>query len=146
MTVTIDGFKDFLYRVAEIPVEALPIDSMSIPESLDYAVAVTPSTLTVTGNSVYDRAVYLFGTSHLYRWAPDQQGLSFFKEARKAWGVRGPVSGLVSSVSDNGTTTSFSVPDWYKEATLSELSLMRDPFGREYLGILQSMGTLWGMS
>lgn len=70
----------------------------------------------------------------------------FFAYTRKQLNLNSFVTGTISSTSDQGTSESLVVPKQLETLTLADLQLAKTPWGQEYLGIAQSVGTDWGIS
>jgi hypothetical protein len=155
--VTIAGFLDFIRNAMQIPVQALPDDSPSIPIALAIAEDLTNpalraiqspscSTLGYTGPGIYELAVYNLGGDNLINFAQDVSGGTFFQTARQSYGINSFVAGVISSTSDNGTGESMVVPESLKNITLQNLQQLKTPYGRQWLYFSQAYGTLWGIS
>ncbi len=65
---------------------------------------------------------------------------TFFSDQRKAYGLLSFPVGAISSSSDEATSQSVVVPEFFKTLTLSGMDLMRTPWGREYLDYAQTYG------
>lgn len=73
--------------------------------------------------------------------------LSFFCNIRKDLKLNQLVAGPVESTGDQGTDTKLLVPDFFKDLTLSDLDLIKTPWGRRYLAYAQKAGpTVVGIS
>jgi len=141
-------FTTFLQETVGIPVTALPPTSPIISTAFTYAQAIVPCFLIqVAGQPIYDLAVYYAGASFVLNWAPDQPEMSWFADYRKDNGLASSNIGVVvGSASDQGSSVTFVVPDWVKNASMADLQWLKDPYGRALLGILQQLGTLWGLT
>ena len=145
MGPTIEGFKTFIYDYVGIPVAALPDVSPAIQAAYDLSIETVNLLLTVAQLS-YTSAVYNLGTDLLINYAQDIPPSTFFADTRATYKINSFAPGVVTSASDNGTSTSLMVPDFFKELTLSDLQHLKTPWGRTYLAIAQKTGTLWGVS
>jgi hypothetical protein len=153
----------FIPDVMGIDTTILPADSTVI--SISYQIAlmfVNQALLCVPGPpqcfaptpettlTVYALAVYNLAGDRLLNFAQDlpsaaiidgsQPPMPFFAWTRKQFNLNGFVSGAITASSDNGTSASFDVPDWAKKLTVSQLSNLQTPYGRQYLGIAQAYG------
>jgi hypothetical protein len=81
----------------------------------------------------------------LINYGEDVTPSTVFADIRTAYKINSFVPGMVSSTSDNGTSTSLITPDFFQNLTLSDLQLMKTPYGRAYLAIAQKAGNLWGI-
>lgn len=136
----------FLYNVAQIPVAALPTDSVWIGISYKIALDTVNCLIREVSCDYYNMAVYNFATDYLINWCPDVPGQDYFKELRAAWDLTGFVGGVVESTADESTSTSLAVPDSLRNLTISDLQNLKTPFGRAYLAIAQKFGDIWGLS
>ena len=155
---TIGGFNEFITTVMQVPAAALPPGSPVIQWSFDFAydwvntgLAGVPSQS--GGWSMYTRAVYNLAADTLINWAQDPDAEPIYKDdlkywawLRKTYGVLNFVAGVVNSTSDEGTSASYQIPEQFKEMTIANLGNLKTPYGRAYLGIAGSWGTLWGLS
>jgi hypothetical protein len=95
----------------------------------------------------YTSAVYNYAGHVLVATAIDQPGRTFFRDLRKSYGITGGfAAGVVQSTSDASDSTSLAVPDGLKNLTLSDLDLMKTPWGRAALAFNQDFGGIWGIS
>jgi hypothetical protein len=142
----ITDFTNFLYNTAGIPQSDLPTNSQVIIDAFNWGCAMVPRQFRFAGCNVYDLAVYNVGASYVFNWAPDQPNMTYFAGQRKAWGLLNLNAGILNSTSDETTSSGYTVPDWAKNATMGDLQMLKDPFGRQALAILQNFGSLWGLS
>lgn len=148
------GFLLFIRGVMGIDPLILPDDNLVI----DYALAVAQETVNPAlmqlpngslGQSLwttYVRAVYNLGGSNVLNFAQDQDGREYFETQRKKYATNAFQPGLVTTTSDQGTVTSLLNQEAMRTFTLANLQQLKDPYGRQYLAIAQSYGTLWGAS
>jgi len=160
---TIADLQNFLFNIAGVPAAALPIDAPVIAYAFDYALSTVNRQLCAAWSppgswTPYQRAVYNLATDILINWAQDPagepvyrttptgQGLQYFAWLRYQYSINQFVAGVISSSGDEGTSQSLVVPKAFEGLTISQLTNLKTPFGREYLALTQSVGTLWGMS
>lgn len=128
-----------------VPVNALPDDSPFLSYAYDVALAtVNPALATVP--PIYMLAVYNLGGDLLVNWAQDVPPSTYWRDLREKFAIYAFAPGVVSSSSDNGTSTSLLNPDQMKDFTLAALQNLKTPWGRQYLAWAQSYGPLWGLS
>jgi len=72
--------------------------------------------------------------------------LPYWQWLRAQYKVLDFVAGVVNSTSDEGTSMSLQVADAFSNYTIQNLQNLKTPYGRAYLGIAQSYGTLWGLT
>jgi hypothetical protein len=145
MKPTLAGFILFVRNVMQIPSGILPDNATVISSSYDYAIA-TVNQLLLTVELAYQNAVYNLAGDILINFGQDITPSTVFADIRTAYKINSFVPGFVSSTSDNGTSTSLETPDFFRELTLSDLQLMKTPYGRAYLAIAQKAGGLWGIT
>jgi len=158
---TIAGFQQFLYSIVGVPANALPTDAPIIGYAFDYALSTVNVQLCAAwsppgGWTPYQRAVYNLAADILINWAIDPVDeppynigpppLQYFAWLRARYGVNQFVAGVVNSSSDEGTSQSLTVPKAFEGLSISQLSNLKTPYGREYLALAQDVGTMWGMA
>jgi hypothetical protein len=155
-TPTVEGFLAFIRDIMGVPVGALPNNAPVIQVAYDLAIALVLPEFAIVAPVLYQQAVYNLAGSNLLNFAPDVPGgptiningfeVPYFQALRRQYGMNSFVAGVVQSTSDEGTGESMLVADWFKNMTLRDLQLLKDPYGRAYLAIAQSAGPLWGIS
>lgn len=74
-------------------------------------------------------------------------GFQFFANLRKQFNLLSLVAGPVESSGDQGTNQKLVVPDFFKTITLSDLDMLKTPWGQRYLAYAQKAGpTVVGVS
>jgi hypothetical protein len=132
-------FLNFIGTTVQIPVEDLPLTSPWPQYALNQALILTPRAAV---GVIYTLAVYNCATHILLSITPDQSGRTYFTNARSNAGfdlITGS-TGLITSTSDQGTSVSIAQPNWAVRMTVSQLGFMKTPWGREFLGYIQSYG------
>jgi hypothetical protein len=133
-----------------IPMTALPSDSPWLGYSFDVAKQIVYRLLDCISPLIYTLAVYNLALDRLISFSPDQPGQSYFSTLRGAapggYGVSQFTAGVVTAASDVSTSTTLTAPDFMKNLTLMDLSMLKTPFGLFYLQIAQQTGPLWGLS
>ena len=140
------GFLAFVRNVMGISSAYVPDNSTSLIDAYTVALEWVNTTLDAASPTIYTMAVYNLGGDTLINWCPDQAGQTYFQDLRKSFHCTSFVPGVVSSTSDEGTSSSLTVPKAFEMLTFSDLQNIKTPYGRQYLAIAQQMGTLWGMS
>lgn len=96
---------------------------------------------------LYVLACYNYGMHTLLMIAQDQSGQTFFADQRKAYGLLSFTAGAVITSTDNATSQTLSEPEFLKGFLVGNLSLLKTPWGREYLDYAQQYGpTVVGIS
>jgi len=146
MSVSVDGYLAFIRGCMQIAPVLLPDDSAYI--STSYALALeTVNPIFVTVSPLhYEQAVYNLAADYLINMTPDQDGQSFFAEARQKFDCVGFVSGVVTSASDSGTSSSLVTPESFASLTLGDLQNLKTPWGRAYLMVAQQYGNIFAVS
>lgn len=128
----------------------LPTDSPFIGYALKVSCQIVYRRLNEVSPLLYTLAVYNLGMDTLLNFCPDQEGQTFFSTLRgpppNGYGLYGFVAGVVTAAADVSTSDSLVTPEFMAQLTLANLQQLKTPFGRQYLSIVQSMGTLWGLS
>jgi hypothetical protein len=166
---TFSGYLNFIRTVMAISTAVLPDNSIYIPWSYQMALRwvntnlqqvqsqsfAPPDGLDPTYPSLYAVAVYNLAGDRLVNYAqdvlnaPPVQGgtLPYFANLRATYKLNAFVAGAVNSTSDEGTSVSLTVPESLGQLTFDNLQRMKTPWGREYLGIAQSLGpSAWGLT
>lgn len=117
-----------------------------VPLSLDVAMETVNRVLACGSVRLYTLAVYNLAADRLLNFAPDMAGQTYFADLRAKLRISSPIMGVIAMASDQGTVSSYLNPEQMKNFTLGDLQNLKTPYGRAYLEIAQSYGTLWGLS
>lgn len=154
----IADFLTFLSANVGIPASALPPASPFPQYALTNAIALVNLAIQTASSPIYVDAVYSLATSNLLNFCPDvvpavvyppgdAGGLGFFAYTRNKWDMTSFIGGVINSTSDEGTSESMTVPDYFQLFTVADLQYLKDPYGRRYIGYAQRYGSnLWGLS
>lgn len=142
----ITDYTTFLYNVVDIPVANLPDTAPIIATSLQIAQDIVSFAILRASADLYTLAVYNLAADRLLNYAPDVSGQTWFRDTRKKMRLLELSVGVPTSVSDGGTSVGVLNPEALKNLTLANLQLLKTPYGRQYLEIAQSWGTIWGVS
>lgn len=154
MQPTLAGFQAFIADVMGINPIYLPTNSPAIGWAYTVALMVVNPDLALVGSpagapvqtSMYAIAVYNLAGDNLINFAPDQDGREYFATLRKTMGISAFAAGVVTSASDSGTSDSLAVSEALHNLTIGQLQNLKTPWGRQYLAIAQSYGTIWGVA
>jgi len=129
----------------------LPDDSFWITATFNLAIGTVNLALTNatvgTNGPYYTLSVYNFAADRLLNFALDQPGQSYFKDTRSALGLNSFAAGLVAASSDQGTAQTLEVIEAAKRMTITDVQMMKTPYGRVYLDFAQAYGsTIWGLT
>lgn len=153
---TLDGFTTWVRDVMGADTTVLPDDSIYLQYAYYVAIEIVNLQLQKASALIYRLAVYNLGGSNLINWAQDPLGspivpgseppLQYWAFLRKQYGTANFVAGTISAAYDQGTGESIATVEGLTNLTIGQLQLLRDPFGRTYLGYAQAAGSLWGLS
>ena len=144
-------YTSFLQGTVGIPDAVMPSNSPYIGYALNRALdLVINAGAAVSGND-YTLAVYNCAAHIQLVITPDVivNGVSrnWFDTARSQFGLLKTVNGVVTSSSDQGTSTANAVSEGLTNLTIEDLGFMKTNWGRAYVGFNQSYGpTVWGLS
>lgn len=143
---TLAGYTTFLRDIVGIDTTVLPDGDPVIAFSYNLAINYTQPLLAVIPQLpeefLYSTAVYNFATHMLMVWAKDQPNQDFFAKIQRQYNLHSLVAGAVDDARDESTSTHLRVPKFFDGLTFSQLDLMKTPWGRMYLEIAQSLGSL----
>ena len=146
------GFLTFLRGIVGIPMAALADNAPVIGYAYNVALATVNAQLIVAGAlpsaswSLYAIAVYNLGADRVVNFAQDVPPSTYFADLRKALNLTQFVVGTISESHDEATGQGMTVPDFVAGLTIADLQTIRTPWGRQYMGLAQATGTLWGIS
>jgi hypothetical protein len=155
---TLVGFITFIRNVMGINTTVLPDDSFVIGTAFQVALEIVNLQLNCASAVMYTLAVYNLAGDNLLNYAQDlpdadvvpgsgDPGMAFFAWTRQQLDLNGFISGVITSVNDQGTGNSMIVQEAAKNFTLSDLQNLKTPYGRQYLAIAQRAGpTIIGLS
>jgi hypothetical protein len=146
---TAEGYLAFLRESVGIGPEYLADDSLWVQATYAMAIATVNNALIYAdyGNSIYAMAVYNYGADRLLNLANDAPGQCFFRDQRQSLGLHSFSAGLVVSSADQGTSQSLEIINAAKSMTLTDLQMMKTPYGRAYLDYAQNYGgNIWGLT
>lgn len=155
---TLAGFQNFVWNEQGIPQAALPIDSVWWGWAFGFATGTVNRKLNQVPGPFYLLAVYNLGMDFLVNNAADQpapaglypennpDGKLYFAYLRDKMDLNGFKAGVIEASADETTSANFAVPDALKNLTVDQLQLTKTPWGRNYLGYAQKVGTLVGIT
>lgn len=159
---TLGGFQQFLTSAVGVPVNALPTDSPVPGWAYDFALDFVNCGLqgvpSQSGSwTLYAIAVYNLAADTLINWMQDtvppvatipgtEPPVGYWTYLRQTFGMNNFVAGVVQSTNDQGTGASYMVPKTFEGYTIGNLQNLKTPYGRQYLAIASSWGTLWGLT
>lgn len=107
-------------------------------------------TLVVPGTdaSDYVHVVYCCAAHIQLEITPDLAGQTYFATAagQQGFALSSSIAGVVAGASDQGTSSSVTVPDAMRNLTFQDLQFSKTPWGRTWLGWGQDFGAPWGLT
>ncbi len=140
------AFQTFITSTMGITSTYLSPTDPIITTSLSVALEFVNLAINTVSNTLYNLALNNLAGDFLLQWAQDLSGQTFFTNARQNYGINNFVAGVVSSTSDESTSTALKNPDFMSGLTLMDLQNLKTPYGRQYLMIAQQFGPLWGLT
>jgi len=92
------------------------------------------------GGILYVLAVYNLGLHTLVKISQDISPLTFFADARTQYGILSFIGGIISSTADQNSSNAIATSDLLKDLSVSDLDVLKTPWGREYAGYAQNFG------
>lgn len=143
---TLAGFIAFGRDVMGITTIVLPSENEGWLFAYGAAIDWVPDQLESASPNLYAICVYNFAGSILLQWQQDVSGQTFFADTRAAFNINSFVAGVITTASDNSTSESLAVGKGLQNLQIGDLQRIKDPYGRQALAIMQSLGTLWGLT
>jgi hypothetical protein len=141
---TLAGYLDYLRNIVGITTTYLPNNSPVIASSYDIAIEIVNLQLADISSNIYTLCVYNLATDNLINFAQDQPGQCYFVDLRASFKINSFVPGVITESHDESTGQSLLNPEFMKNLTMANLQMLKTPYGRNYMGLAQSYGTLWG--
>ena len=154
---TLAGFTAWVYSAMGIPQTVIPSNSLWLTWAYDTSLATVNLQIQTVPGPFYLQAVYNLGGYYVLSWAQDPtppipyptdnpDNAPYMQFLRQTWNILGFTPGIVQEASDQGTAAELTLPKQYQEFTIANVAQTKDPWGRRYLEIASSVGTLWGIS
>jgi len=142
---TLAGFIAWTRSVMGIPTTVMADDNPGFEYAFVIAKDMVPLDLNLAPN-IYTLTVYNWAGSNLIQFQPDPVGQTFFADARKSYGVNSFVAGVIEHAADSTTSETLAIGQGLKNLSLIDLQRLKDPYGRQALAYMMTIGTLWGLS
>jgi hypothetical protein len=165
----------FIRDVMGVPPQALSDNANVIPLTLDAAILIVNENMAAVGApqallpplplstapyasyfplppSYLAWAIYNYAADRLVTYTLDDPNAAppyntYWSALRKSMSVGGPVVGMISSSADQGTSSSYVVPDWAKTMTPGDLAMLKTPWGQQYITMALAYGpSIWGLT
>jgi len=143
---TLEGF--IAWSQAVMGLNSMVINPTDVGYTYAFAVAkdIVPQDFLTLSPDIYTLTVYNYGGSLLLQWQQDIRGQTFFADARQAYGMNSFVAGVISSASDVSTSETLAIGQGLQNLDLISLEAVKNPYGRQAIAYMQSIGTLWGLT
>lgn len=142
---TLAGFQLFILNSMGINTTVLPQNSTDIVNAYNLAIDTVNLLIANVSTNYYSLAVYNLAGDFLINFAQDQAGQTYFSGLRSTFHINDFVPGVVSTTSDESTSTALEVTEQFKNLIISDLQNLKTPYGRMYLSIAQKFGGIWGV-
>ena len=143
----------FLRQGVGIGPAFLPDDSLWVQTSFDIAMGtVNLALMALPGSSptavpIYVLAVYNLAADRLLNFALDEPGQCYFRDLRSSLGLNAFMPGFVTASADQGTSQTLALIESVKNFTVTDLQMMKTPYGRMYIDFAQNYGPyIWGLT
>ena len=156
MDPTLGGFVEFVTGTMGVPSGVInPANPPNyVTWAYDFALNFVNQALQCVPNagsgwSLYAVAVYNLAGDTLINFGMDNSANTpptYWATLRAQYGTNNFVAGVVQSSGDEGTNSSYAIPKGFENYTIANLQNLKTPYGRQYLGIAQSWGTVWGLT
>jgi len=143
---TLQGFIAWAYAVMGIPTTAMSPTDPGWNYAYTVSVDLVPTDFANTLKDIYTLTVYNYAGSQLLQFQQDYPGQTFFTAARQAYGINNFIAGVVTSASDVSTSETLAVGQGLQDLGLLDLQRIKDPYGRQAVAFMQTLGTLWGLT
>lgn len=147
----LNGYILWIRNIMEVPQIVLPNNSPYIGLSYDLSLAIVNKYLDWVAPGVYTIAVYNLGGDFLVNNTQDNSTLSppdntYWSDLRSSLQINNFVPGFINSTADQGTSTGVKILSVFDNLTFADLQTLKTPWGRTYMGIAQSVGSMWGIT
>ena len=143
---TLAGFVAWSQAVMGIKTIYIAPDDIGYTYALQIALAMVPTDINIMSPDIYTLTVYNWAGSQLLQYQQDIPGQTFFETARQKYGINNFVAGVIKEAADQATSQGMAIGHGLQNLTLVDLQRIKDPYGRQALAYLQTLGTLWGLS
>jgi len=143
---TLQGFIAWSRAVMGVPTTAIADNDIGYAYAFQIAINLVPMDFAIYSPDIYTITVYNWGGSNLLQFQQDIAGQTFFTTARASYGMNNFVAGVINSAGDVSTSESLTIGKGLQNLTLLDLQAIKNPYGRQALAYMQTLGTLWGIT
>lgn len=148
---TLLGYIDWVRTVMGVPASILGGDSIYLELSYDIAHEMVNRYIDCASPGIYTQAVYNLAGDYLVNIAQDDPNLAppdntYWADLRNAMSINSFIPGLINATNDEDTSAALLTPLGLQNLTIADLQNLKTPWGRVYMGIAQSVGSMWGIT
>lgn len=148
---SLNGYRQWVRGIMEVPVAVLPDNSIYLEMSYDISLEIVNRYLDIASPNIYTIAVYNLGGDYLVNITQDNATLpspqnTYWTNLRNSLQVNSFVPGIIDNAEDQETSAGLELLASMKNLTIADLQQLKTPWGRVYLGIAQSVGSMWGLT
>jgi hypothetical protein len=142
----LNNFVLWIRQIMGITTDNLPDDSPYIITAYLIANEIVNRYLNVVSPILYYQAIYNLAADILVNITQDVPPSTYWANMRTSLGTNSFIPGMINATNDEDTSAAILTPLGLQNITLGDLQNMKTPWGRMYLSIAQSIGTMWGLS
>ena len=146
LTPTLAGYTTFIRSIMGVNTTVLPDDSIYIPTSYEISLDIVNLYLQLAQPALFTQAVYNLAGDYLVNITQDISPSTYWADLRSTLQVNSFVPGVINATNDEDTSAAMLTPLGLQNITLGDLQNLKTPWGRQYLAIAQSVGSMWGLS
>lgn len=143
---SLTGFIAWARVIMGIPMAAMSDDDAGWLYAFTIAMDWVPTDISLISADLYTLAIYNWGGSQLLQFQQDYTGQIFFTSARTSFKLDNFVAGVVGASADSSTSGTYIVGKGLSNMDIISLQRVKDPYGRQAIAIMQSLGTNWGLT
>jgi len=148
---TEDGYINWIRQIMGVDSSIIADTSPYINWSYEISYEIVNVLLDYASPILYTQAVYNLAGDYLVNLAQDDPTLSppnntYWKDLRQTFGSNSFIPGLINAANDEDTSAASMIPLNLQNITLADLQNLKTPWGRTYLSIAQSVGSMWGLT
>jgi hypothetical protein len=148
---TLAGYINWVRQIMGVPDVVLADDSIYLEMSYDIAYEIVNRYIWAVNPGIFTVAVYNLAGDYLVNIAQDDPSLpppdnTYWTDLRQSMQINSFIPGLINQASDQGTSAGMKLLSSMENLTVGDLQTLKTPWGRVYLGIAQSVGSMWGLT
>jgi hypothetical protein len=140
------GYLNWIYTIMGVSSTVLDENNPAISLSLAMSEEFVNQYLNQASPLLYTQAVYNLGGAILCQIAQDIPPSTYWTDLRNSLGLNTFTPGFINSAEDERTAAALYVPLSLQNLTIGDMALLKTPWGRAYLAIAQSVGSMWGLT